>query len=117
MEPLAVRGAQPVRAGRGHRVAGGRGHEVGRALQAALVGGLAKGGAWSGVHMEVSRPAQQHGVQGGGARVRRASDPGHEPFMLSVPEGRMGLTCDGGPGGRGVEGGERGAVSEVGLTP
>ena len=57
------------------------------------------------------------GDQGGADRFRRASDPGHEPFMLSVPEGRMGLTCDGGPGGRGVEGGERGAVSEVGLTP
>ena len=101
LEPLAVRGAQPVRAGRGHRVAGGRGHEVGRALQAALVGGLVKGGAWSGVHMEVSRPAQQHGVQGGGARVRRASDPGHESFTLPVPEGRMGLIWDGGPGGQG----------------
>ena len=57
------------------------------------------------------------GDQGGANRFRRASDPGHEPFMLSVPEGRMGLTCDGGPGGQGVEGGERGAVSEVGLTP
>ena len=67
--------------------------------------------------MEVSRPAQQHEVQGGGARVRRASDPGHEPFTLPVPEGRMGLIWDGGPGGRGVEGGERGAVSEAGLTP
>ena len=37
--------------------------------------------------------------------------------MPPVPEGRMGLTWDGGRGGRGLEGGERGAVSEVGLTP
>ena len=77
----------------GARAQGGgrQGREVGRALQAALDGGSVKGGAWSGVHMEVSRPAQQHEVQGGGARVRRASDPGHEPFMPPVPEGRMGL--------------------------
>ena len=81
-------------------MAGVRGREVGRALQAALDGGLVKGGAWSGVHMEVSWPAQQHGLQGGGARVRRASDPGHGPFMLPVPEGRMGLIWKGEPGVR-----------------
>ncbi|XDA72180.1 hypothetical protein R6Z07F_002470 [Ovis aries] len=37
--------------------------EVGRAMQAALDGGSASGGAWSGVHMEASQPAWQHGEQ------------------------------------------------------
>ena len=32
-------------------------------MQAALDGGLASGGAWSGVHMEASQPAQQHGEE------------------------------------------------------
>ncbi|XDB53105.1 hypothetical protein AB1E18_006628 [Capra hircus] len=37
--------------------------EVGRAMQAALDGGSASGGAWSGVHMEASQLAWQHGEQ------------------------------------------------------
>ena len=78
-----------------------RGREVGRALQAALDRGSANGGTWSGIHMEANQQAQQHGDQGGVARFRRASDPGHEPFTLPVPEGRMGLIWDGGPGGQG----------------
>ena len=71
---------------------------MGRALQAALDSGSASGGAWIRAHVEASQLAWQHGEQGGGARVRRASDPGHEPFMLLVPESRIGLIWDGGPG-------------------
>ena len=36
------------------------------------------------------RPASQCSSMGS-SRFRRASDPGHEPFMLPVPEGRMGF--------------------------
>ena len=96
-------------AGRWQGAEGIRGREVGRALQAALDRGSASRGVWSGVHMEASHQAWQHGDQGWGHQVQEASDPGHEPFMLPVPEGRMGLIWIRESGARGwkVEGGEQ----------